>query len=216
MTRVLAALSQNRCVLALSTKASKDLAQSELFNDRKNHPWVVFGPKAEGEIPALNAETLAPCTENQGGLLVIVDPDFGADAAGYGALEAALAGASNKPRLLIVARQFNPFQLPMGLRLLKLEQMKVKSKPFVQGLPETSGVAEEKPVVLSNSQSRSTGKRVPQPLFLGRSKELADLGTALAVGGSIFLRGRLASENTGCSPSGPSKMKTGTFAKRSF
>ena len=189
MTRVLAALSQNRCVLALSTKASKDLVQSELFNDRKNHPWVVFGPKAEGEIPALNAETLAPCTENQGGLLVIVDPDFGADAAGYGALEAALAGASNKPRLLIVARQFNPFQLPMGLRLLKLEQMKVKSKPFVQGLPETSGVAEEKPVVLSNSQSRSTGKRVPQPLFLGRSKELADLGTALAVGGSIFLKG---------------------------
>jgi tetratricopeptide (TPR) repeat protein len=189
MTRVLAALSQNRCVLALSAKASKDLAQSELFTDRKNHPWVVFGPNPEGGIPALSAESLAPCTENQGGMLVIVDPDFSADAAGYGALEAALGSAANKPRLLIVARQFNPFQLPMGLRLLKLDQMKVKSKPFLQSLPETSGAAETEVQPISKAKARSTGKRVPQPIFLGRTQELADLTTALSAGGPIFIEG---------------------------
>ena len=191
MTRVLAALSQNRCVLALSTKACKDLLQTEEFTNRKNHPWVVFGPKGDSGVSGLSVETLAPCTDKQGGLLVIVDPDFGADAAGYGALEAALSSAPNKPRVLIVARQFNPFQLPMGLRLLKLDQLKLKTKPFLQGLPETSETVEEQPAPVSKAKARSTGKRVPQPIFLGRSRELEELNTAVSAGGPIFLKGAL-------------------------
>jgi tetratricopeptide (TPR) repeat protein len=191
MTRVLAALSQNRCVLALSTKACKDLLQTEEFIHRKNHPWLVFGPKADSGLPGLSAESLAPCTDKQGGLLIIVDPDFGADSAGYKALESALSNAANKPRLLIIARQFNPFQLPMGLRLLKLDQLKLKSKPFLHGLPETSDTVEEQPVPISNAKARSTGKRVPQPIFLGRSRELDELNTALSTGGPVFLNGAL-------------------------
>ena len=34
-----------------------------------------------------------------------------------------MVGCSQKPRLFIASRAFNPFALPMGLRLLKLEQL---------------------------------------------------------------------------------------------
>jgi len=150
---------------------------------------VAFDPKPQGDLPGLSAESLAPCTEKQGGLLVLVDPDFSADAAGYGALEAALAGAANKPRLLIVARKFNPFQLPMGLRLLKLDQLKNKAKDFAFALPPTGEPEEGEDAPVAAAKTRSTGVRVPQPIFLGREGELTALNEALTGGGPIVLKG---------------------------
>ena len=191
MNRVLTALSENRCVLALSQKASEDFLSSESFKDRNAYPWIVFGPEAKNNIPALSPESLAPCTEKPGGVLVIIDPDFSNDSAGYGALEAALGAVPNKPKLIIAARMFNPFQLPMGLRLLKLEQLKTKSRDFLKALPERNNDDTPSVEVESKSKSRSTGVRVPQPVFLGRESEKKALLEALNEGGPILLRGAL-------------------------
>ena len=189
MNRVLSALSEKRCVLALSSKACNDLLQTEEFTDRKGHPWMIFGAEAQNGLPATTPEGLAPCTEKPGGLLVLIDPDFSRDSEGFKALEACLSGAPNKPRLLVLARLFNPFQLPMGIRTLKLDQLKLKSKDFLSGLPATAGADAPEEPVPAKSKKRSSGTRAPQPVFLGRESEKAALLEAIATTGPTLLLG---------------------------
>ena len=108
MNRVLSALSENRCVLALSSKACNELIQTDEFTERGAHPWMIFGAEPQKGLPATTPAGLAPCTDKPGGLLVLIDPDFSKDSEGFKALEACISGAPNKPRLLILARLFNP------------------------------------------------------------------------------------------------------------
>ena len=190
MNRVLTALSSNRCVLALSAKACNDLVDTEDFQERSGHPWAVFGTEEYKGLPALTSKSLSPCIDSPGGLLVLVDPDFSKDASGFKVLEGLIKEAPNKPKILVLARMFNPFQLPMGLRLLKIDQLKSKSKEFLSGLPvlkegDQSSVEEVK----TASKKRSTGKRVPQPVFLGRETEKQRLEAALKNGGPVLLKG---------------------------
>jgi hypothetical protein len=83
MNRVLSALSENRCVLALSSKACNDLIPTEEFTERGAHPWMIFGAESQNGLPATTPEGLAPCTEKPGGLLVLIDPDFSKDSEGF-------------------------------------------------------------------------------------------------------------------------------------
>ncbi len=130
MQRVEAAIRSHRCVLAIGGKLlqSPDVVM-ELR--RRSVPAVALSGEPVHPVQPLNAETIAPALSGEGGIIVLVEPETGGDARGLNELAEALKGAANKPRLFVAARAFNPFALPMGLRLLKFEHLKLRARDFL-------------------------------------------------------------------------------------
>jgi Tfp pilus assembly protein PilF len=129
-----------------------------------------------------------------------VEPES-ADGRGLGFVERAFKSAAHKPRLVIAAQTFNPFGLPIGLRLAKLEQAKSRALEFLSSLPVqgTAGAPpsadnvapgegpsnRKKPV-----RQKPPRRRAPLPVFVGREEELAALGEMLTTdGGPIVVHG---------------------------
>lgn len=196
MSRVEAAIQEGRCVLAIGGRAlqGQDLVM-ELR--RRSIPSVALGGDPVNPVGALNAENLAPVLNQEGSVLVLVEPEAGTDGRGLDALGALLAGASHKPRLFVAARAFNPFSFPMSMRLLKIEQIKQRARDFVGSLPVgapapvAAPVAAAAPAAPAAAEPASDGQRqAPRPVFVGREEELAALGELLgADGGPIIVTG---------------------------
>ena len=94
------------------------------------HHTVNLAGDAVNPAAAVSAEALAPVFTSPGGALVLIEPEA-ADAKGLNLLSELVQKAAHKPKLFVAAKAFNPFVLPLPLRLLKMEQIKEKAKDFV-------------------------------------------------------------------------------------
>ncbi len=129
MNRVEAAIEEGRCVLAIGGRA---LPQPEVLAELRRRNLVVVSLGSEPLAPAVapSAESLDAVLGSEGGVLVLVEPDAGVDGRALGELERIVKAGAHKPRLAVVAKAFNPFGLPMALRLLKFEQIKSRATDF--------------------------------------------------------------------------------------
>lgn len=198
MSRVEAAVQEGRCVLAIGGRALQD---AEVIAElrRRNVPAVALGGDPVNPAVAITAEALLPVTSSEGALLVLVEPDATTDGKGLNALAELLAKAKHKPRVHVAAKAFNPFGLPMALRLMKLEQVKARAKDFLASLPIAAAAPVATPVHAHGGHApaapavdadKTGGKQAPRPLFIGREEELPALVELLgAEGGPIIVTG---------------------------
>lgn len=201
MSRVEAAIQQGRCVLALGARSLKEIEILAEIRRRNSIPFVVLGGPEVEPARALSADSLAAATSGPGGLVVLVEPDAVEDGKGLEQLAGLIKAGPNAPRLIVVARAFNPFMLPMGMRLMKMEQEKSRARDFLAALPVSGsgGAAHaEAPAAAGGGEARaaaassgatkkSSGGMVPT--FVGRERELPELAQALAGGGPLLLLG---------------------------
>jgi tetratricopeptide (TPR) repeat protein len=195
MQRVEAAIRSNRCVLAIGGKlvASPDVVM-ELR--RRSVPAVGLSGEPVHPVQPLNAETIAPALSGEGAIIVLVEPETGGDARGLADLAEALKGAAVKPRLFVAARAFNPFALPMGLRLLKFEHLKLRARDFLSQLPldapAPAPAAPKAPTAAAAAEASvpKDAPKAPRPTFVGREQELGEMKTHLSSdGGPILVYG---------------------------
>ena len=189
MKRVEAALKEGRCVVALSGRAlSNDKVLFELR--RRSLPIVALSNENDSPAKAISNDSLAPVLDKQGGVLVLVEPDGATDGRGLGELARLIKGGAHKPKLYVAARAFNPFGMPMGMRLMQLEQLKMRGSDFIAQLPLTSAPVD---APLSKKQRRRQEVAqvpAPRPVFVGREDESAAVLTHLdADGGPILVQG---------------------------
>lgn len=191
MTRAELAVQEGRCLLAFGAKA---LAESDTLGELRHRaavPAVVLSGAAPSPAAAFSPESAAHALR-EGGVIVLVEPEA-ADAAGLNALAAAVAAAAQKPRLVIVARAFNPFALPTPLRMLKFDHEKKKAKEFLQSLPVPTPVAAAAPAGSKAAAKADEPKKkaggAPRVQFVGREEELATFTTFLEKGGPIVVAG---------------------------
>ncbi|MBL8614968.1 MAG: tetratricopeptide repeat protein [Deltaproteobacteria bacterium] len=134
MNRVENAISQGRCVLAVGGRALQSPeVQAELR--RRTLSPIALGGEVINPAVALSADALAPALDREGGVLVLIEPEGAVDGRALGELEKLIAGSKHKPRLVVAAKAFNPFGLPMALRTLKFEQEKARAVDFIASLP---------------------------------------------------------------------------------
>lgn len=195
MNRVEAAIQEGRCVLAVGGSALNSPAVLAELNRRSGLPIVALGGQPAGPATAVDAATLAAALDHPGGVVVLVEPDPVSDGRGLGELDSLVRGAAHKPRLVIASRSFNPFGLPMGLRLLKYEHEKKRAADFlgVLSVPAieaaVAAVAAEAAPAAAAAQ-KDAGVRAPLPQPVGRDDELAAFGALLAEdGGPIVVTG---------------------------
>ena len=172
MKRVEAAIEKGSCVLAFGGRTlSEDSVLAELRR-RGGVPAVSLGADPVSPAVALTEDSLAPATRG-GGLVVIIEPDAGVDGRALEELGRLLNAAKQKPRVHVVARSFNPFLLPMSMRLMKLDQHKSRAKDFMSLLPVLA--AGERPAAQKAKEKvkkARSGPAAPHVHFVGREIEV--------------------------------------------
>ncbi len=208
MNRVENAISQGRCVLAIGGRALQSPeVQAELR--RRDVPSVALGSEAINPAAALSGEALAPVFDREGGVLVLVEPEAAVDGRALGELEKLVAAARHKPRLVVAAKAFNPFGLPMALRTLKFEQEKARAVDFIASLPASAPAPAPAPAPAARSGKviepeapakrrespkdearKAEAARAPRPILVGREEPLEALSALIAAdGGPIVVTG---------------------------
>jgi hypothetical protein len=183
MSRVEAAIQESRCVVAFGAKALQDVETLGELRRRGGIPAIVLSGAAVSPAAVPSAGAGAPALV-QGGGLVLGEPES-RDDAGLDVLAAAVSASPNKPRLVIVARAFNPFALPGALRMLKFDHEKARPKAFLAGLPVVAAAAFAAPVV----EPKKKAGGAPRVQFVGREDELASLKEMLEAGGPVVVHG---------------------------
>lgn len=186
MTRVENAIQQGRCVIAVGGRALQIPEVLTELRRRSALPSVALGADPVTPVMALSAESLAPALA-AGGVLVLVEPDGGTDGRALGELERLLKGIKPAPHLVVAAKAYNPFAMPMAMRLMKTEQVKLRAQDFLASLPVPQAVA---PVAVAAAPAAEDRNRPARPDLINRQDELATLRAALAEdGGPIVVSG---------------------------
>lgn len=187
MNRVETAIQQGRCVIAVGGRALQTPEVQTELRRRPGLPFLALGGAGAGAV-AVSAEALAPALA-EGGVLVLVEPEGASDGAALGELDRLVKASKPAPRLVVAARAFNPFAMPMGLRLLKTEQVKARAQDFLASLPQAPAPVVAAPVAAPTPKAEDR-HRPPRPDLIARSEELAALGAMLqSDGGPIIVSG---------------------------
>lgn len=188
MSRAEIAIQEGRCLLAFGARALADVETLGELRHRSAVPAVALSGELRSPALAISPEVVAHALR-EGGLIVLVEPDA-SDAPGMNALADLLQNVAQKPRLLVVARAFNPFALPTPLRLLKMEQDKKSGKDFLKGLPVAAAAPSPaaKAAVKAEEPKKKAGG-APRIQFVGREAELATMAGFLERGGPIVVSG---------------------------
>lgn len=185
MQRILGALREGRCAIAVGSRAWQDPNFVAGVAERTGLPLMALGGTSESGVPDATPEALGAALGSEGGVLVLVEPDPLTDGAALKALNSGIGAWSHKPRLVVVAKQFNPFLFPTPLRTLKYSQVKQRSREFMEALPIPAAEAEAK----APKSSRNASGRAPQLTFLGREVETAALLPMVQAGGPVVVSG---------------------------
>ena len=191
MNRVNNAIRQGKALLAVGSRAMADgKVQAELTR-LAAIPMVALGgePSAGARFSAgpVNACAVEQVVASGGGVVVLLEPNPSTDGRGLQQLADQLSKARNKPRVFVVTRSFNPFSLPMSMRLMKLEGMKFRTHDFLMQVHAPAAA----PVAAAGKKAKKKASRpsAPRPEFLDREDLVAELGPALTDGGPMVLLG---------------------------
>jgi tetratricopeptide (TPR) repeat protein len=192
MNRVESAINNGRCIIAIGARA---LATAEVQAEmrRRPLPFIALGGEPVNPAVALSAAAVAPAVSEPGGMVVLIEPEAGADGKALSELARLIGAGQHKPRLTVAARSFNPFALPMAMRLLKFDHEKQRALDFVAGLPVptlqavATATQAAAAVVAEKKAQKKAGPRAPRPTLVGREDELAALKELIAAPGTPIL-----------------------------
>lgn len=190
MNRVETAIREGRCVLAIGQQA---LSNPDVLGElrQRSVPAVHLGGGPVNPVSALSADNLANALAKKDGVLVLVEPDGASDGRALSELGNFIKAAGTQPTIFVAARAFNPFMMPMNLRLMKMESLKFRARDFIAALPvidASDSVAPES--TPKKRKSSDLGFKAPRALFVGREDELAQAQSFIAEsGGPIVVSG---------------------------
>jgi Tfp pilus assembly protein PilF len=209
MERIERAISEGRCVFIFGGRALQDSEVLGELRRRANVPSAILSGEPKSPAAAITEDVLAPALNREGGILCLVEAES-EDSVGMNKLATLVAAAPHKPRLVVVARAFNPFALPSTLRMLKFEHEKKKARDFLFPLPAASldmeankaqkkGTPQSGFAALAGNQKEAPAPKAappaapktgaPKGAFIGREEELAVLKSHLDAGGPMVLCG---------------------------
>jgi len=191
MNEVTQAIADGRCALAVSGSLLRDPdVMLALTNRAALVPMALAGPAVSPVIPIGEAGVARAMTQKNG-LVVVVEPET-ADSKGLENLGKLLMRAPHKPKVVVVARNYNPFAFGTALRGLSVAHEKGRGKKFIQTLPQPPALA-ELPGVATLPKAKKAQTEIPAPrfVFAGREEELATLAGHLAEGGPLVISGPL-------------------------
>lgn len=185
MQRVTTAIEGGRCVFAVSGSLMNDADVVLALKERAHgvSPIALSG-LAHAPITAPSEQALARCTQQAGGVLVIVNPQS-QDDQGLKKIAEIIAKAPHKPTILVAAQQFNPLQFAMVFRGQTVGHLKSRGKEFFKGLPVPPST--DSPDAAKKPKASEDG--APRFVFTGRDEELATLTEMLASPGPIVVSG---------------------------
>lgn len=191
MNRVEAAIQEGRCVIAVGGRALQNPDVMMELRRRSTIPAVVLGHDPVDPAAAISAASLAPVLDHDGGVLVLVEPEGGQDGKALSDLTQAIQGGKHTPRLVVAARAYNPFSMPIAMRLLKTEQVKQRAQDFLASLPVPSAaIVVEAAVAAPAAPVEEDRHRAARPDLVDRTEELAQLQAWLGEeGGPIVVAG---------------------------
>jgi tetratricopeptide (TPR) repeat protein len=189
MKSVESAIEKGRCVLAVGGAVLRDAEIALAIAKRPGLPSIPLSGPANQPLVALNAENLHRVTGQQGGVVIVVEPQ-NEDTAGMKKLGELLRSGAHKPAVVFAARDYNAFTWMGALQGLKVEHNKTRANAFLKGLPIPAVVepppAPEKPAGEEASKAPSDGARF---CFVGREEEVASLAALLGTGGPVVVSG---------------------------
>jgi len=186
MKAVTNAIESGRCSVAVSGALLRDPDVMLALKDRAAlFPMALSGP-AVSPVLDVSDKGLARSVASPNGVLLLVEPELN-DNTGLGSLAKIISRAGNKPKVFVVARQFNPFQFGV-LKGLKIEHIKGRGKSFLQGLPVPDATALPDVAVPKKAKQKASDN-APRFTFVGREDEVASLKTMLETGGPVVISG---------------------------
>ena len=192
MNRVEAAIREGRCVLAIGQQA---LSNPEVIGElrRRSVPAVHLGGSPVSPVRALGSDTLSTVLDKADGVLVLVEPDGASDGRALSELGDIIKASTHKPKIFVASRAYNPFTMPMSMRLLKMEGLKFRARDFIAALPvlEHSDAPEAAQPTKSKKKSKNELPfKAPKAQFVGREDEVSQLKSWLDTdGGPIVVAG---------------------------
>ena len=190
MDRIEAAIREGRCVLAIGKQA---LSNPEVLAELRHRsvPAVSLGGDAVNPVSTLSADNLSAALNRTDGVLVLVEPDGASDGRALNQLGDLLKAAGNKPKLFVAARAYNPFMMPMSMRLLKIEGLKYRAKDFIAALPVIDAQATQAEAAPKKKKKKNELPfKAPKAQFVGREDEVNTLqGWLSEAGGPIVVSG---------------------------
>lgn len=187
MNAVVSAIEAGRCSVAVSGALLRDSEVMLALTERAAlSPMALSGP-VTSPLVDVGDKGVARALGAPNGVLVIVEPEA-QDQAGVGDIVKLLGRSGHKPKVVVVARNFNPFAFP-ALVPFKPEHHKDRGKSFLKGLP-LPPVDQAAPEMQASKSAPKTGAdAAPKFVFVGREDELVALGGMLGTGGPIVLSG---------------------------
>ena len=113
------------------------------------------------------------------GVIALVEPDFSAKSTQT--LAAKIKASNPKPQLIVISKAFNRFALPLSLRLMKIQHIKMRGDQFISALEP-----EEKVEQVKEKAVRKPAV-APSSDFIGRTTEMESLQTHLSTNGRPIL-----------------------------
>ncbi len=191
MSQVAEAISAGRCSLAIGGALLRDPdVMLQLSSRASLKPMALAGPAVSPVVP-VGDTGVARALSQKNGVVVLIEPET-SDAQGLAALGKLLSRGPNKPKVIVVARNYNPFSFGTALRGLKVEHERGRGKKYLSGLPTPT--AEELPDVVALPKAKKPTSDIPAPMFnfVGRDEELAIVADILGQGGPFVLSGGAA------------------------
>lgn len=188
MDQLAKAIEQGRAALAVSGSLLRDPeVMLALSNRAALTPMALAGPAVAPVVP-VSEQGLARALGGDG-VLVVVEPEL-ADTQGLQDLVKLISRAPRKPKVVVVARNYNPFTFGATLRGLQVEHEKGRGKSFLQSLPEPPA-EQALPEVPALAPKKAASAEIPAPRlqFVGREEELAQLTEMLGEPGPILVSG---------------------------
>ena len=189
MNEVTQAIADGRCALAVSGSLLRDPdVMLALKNRAALVPMALAGPAVAPVIP-IGEAGVARVMSQKNGLVVVVEPET-ADSKGLASLGKLLQRAPHKPKIVVVARNYNPFAFGGALRGLSVAHEKGRGKKFIQTLPHPPAI-DQLPEVAAVPKAKKAKSEIPAPrfVFAGREEELETLAGHLAEGGPLVVSG---------------------------
>lgn len=186
MDQVTRAIEQGRCAVAVSGALLRDPEVMLALTDRGAlSPMALSGPAVAPVVPVSEAGA-ARALAAKDGVILLVEP-ASVDRPGLESLGRLAARGPNRPTVVVVARNYNPFEFGSALAGLKVEHTKARGKEYLAKLqkPPADLAAPELPQVAPVKKA-DTGARF---VFTGREEEVAALAATLGEGGPVVVSG---------------------------
>ncbi len=186
MNRVVSAIESGRCVIGVGSHLLRNSDVMLEISRRAALPTVALSGPATAPVKKITPKSLARATGQEGGVVVLVEPES-ADSAGLAKLGKVLKEGAHTPTVLVVARAFNPFQMGAAFSGVPVAHLKGRGNLFFRDLPQPPA-GEELPQV-ELVKAKKSGPEAPHVQMVGREEELEALKGLLGEGGPLVISG---------------------------